>query len=513
METKSWARAIRKSFDGTRSRRVLWLYGLAAFTSITMFVAFWFTNVFQNAILSNLELRNGTPAFLLWQRPPVDLLLRVYIFNYTNLEELESGNASKLRVEQVGPFVYRERLSRVNAQLHDNGTVTYQEKRSFEWVFGESEDRTVIVPNVLLVSMLAFSRNLPYLVQLGLTMVLSSLRSKLFLELPVGEFLWGYEDELFRMIKPYTSFKVNVPNDKFGLLAFRNGVNEDRITMRTGVDDLENIGLIERVNGARNRNVWGDEECDKVYGTDGSMFPPRWIEQPSNATLYVYAKDVCRRIPFRYRSRDYSNGIPTYRFQIPSNFFTTTPDENTCFCPKESNDPASRRCPPSGMFNVSLCRYGSPLLVSFPHFYSADESLFQEIDGLTPKREHCESYIDLHQRLGLTVAARLKLQLNLELRKAVGVPFANHLQDGTILPLIWTDSEVDQLPESVQRMLYRSHYLVNAIEAGFRWCSLIGVILFFGGLVAALKKDESLEEKPEPSRDQPKLLREDVAAT
>ncbi|XP_076643032.1 scavenger receptor class B member 1 [Halictus rubicundus] len=512
METKGWARAIRKRFDGTRSRRVLWLYGVAAFTSITMFVAFWFTNVFQNAILSNLELRNGTPAFRMWQRPPAGVLFHIYVFNYTNLDEFENGNASKLRVEQVGPFVYRESLSRVNVQLHDNGTVTYQEKRSFKWVSGEREDQTVVVPNVLLVSMMAFSRNLPYMAQMFLTVLLSSLRSELFLELPVGEYLWGYEDELFRMIKPYSSLKVNIPFDKFGILAFRNGVNEDRITMRTGVDDIENIGLIEQVNGMRYRKVWGDEECDRVYGTDGSMFPPHWVERPDNATVDVYATDVCRRIPFEFERREYSNGIPTYRFQIPSNFFTTTPDENSCFCPKESNDNASRRCPPAGMFNVSTCRFGSPLLVSFPHFYAADKSLFDEIDGLTPTREHRESYIDLHQRLGLTVAARLKLQLNLEVRKAVGVPFANHLKDGTILPLIWTDSVIEDLPEPTQQLLYRSHYLVNAIEAVFQWCSLVGVVLFFGGLVAALKRDEPREEKLESTGDRRKV-RENVTAT
>lgn len=512
METKGWTRAIRKRLDRTRSRRVLWLYGLAAFTSITMFVAFWFTNVFQNAILSNIELRNNTPAFLLWQQPPVGLLLSVYVFNYTNLDEFQSGAASKLQVQQVGPFVYRETLSRVNAVLHDNGTVTYQEKRNFEWVSGESEDQTVIVPNVLLISILAFSRNIPYWMQLMLTVMLSTLRSKLFLELPVGEFLWGYEDELFRMIKPYSSLKVNLPFDKFGLLAFRSGVNEDRITMRTGVDDLENIGLIERVNGVQKIEVWGDEECDKVYGSDGSMFPPHWVEHPNNTTLDVYAKDVCRRIPFHFERREYSNGIPTYRYQISNNFFTTTPDENTCFCPKESDDASSRRCPPPGLFNISACRFDSPLLISFPHFYAADESLFDEIDGLSPKQEHCESYIDLHQRLGLTVSARLKLQLNLEVRKAVGVPFANHLKDSTILPLIWTDSRIEDLPESVLQLLYRSHYLVNAIEAGFQWCSLVGVVLFFGGLVAAYKKDEPHEEKLESPSDQRKIC-ENVTAT
>ena len=91
-----------------------------------------------------------------------------------------------------------------------------------------------------------------------------------------------------------------------------NGVSADRITMHTGVDSVENLGLIDRVNGVADRKVWGDEKCDKVYGTDGSIFPPQWIQQP-NATLYIYVKDICRSMPFRYERREFAYGIPTLR--------------------------------------------------------------------------------------------------------------------------------------------------------------------------------------------------------
>lgn len=83
--------------------------------------------------------------------------------------------------------------------------------------------------------------------------------------------------------------------------------------MNTGVNDMRNIGLIEQVNGMRDRKVWGDERCDAVYGTDGSMFPPHWIESPRDTELHIYAKDACLQLPFRYERRDYSNGIPTFR--------------------------------------------------------------------------------------------------------------------------------------------------------------------------------------------------------
>lgn len=221
MEKKSIARAIQKSLNGgTRRRRVRWLYGFIALISVTMFILFWYTNVFHDAILSNLELRNGTLSFLFWQKPPVNLEIKIYVFNYTNVREFESGNATKLKVEEVGPFIYRENLSRMNVEIHENGTITYQEKKTYEWISGKSENEKVIVPNVMLMSTLAFSRNFSYLFQIGLTMFLSRIRAEPFLELSVGQYLWGYEDELYEMAKQFSSLRSVFILDKFGLLAF-----------------------------------------------------------------------------------------------------------------------------------------------------------------------------------------------------------------------------------------------------------------------------------------------------
>ncbi|XP_053971469.1 scavenger receptor class B member 1-like [Hylaeus volcanicus] len=499
---KMLARAIRNGFDGAKRRRVRWSYGLVALTSIVVFVVFWFTNVFRNTILSNLELRNGTTSFLLWQRPPVGLTFNVYVFNYTNLREFERGNASKLRVQEVGPFTYRENLNRVNVELHENGTVTYQEKRSYRWVSGESENATVIVPNVLLMSTLAYSRNLPLPMQLLLTMILSSVSTKPFLKLTVGEYLWGYEDKLFQMAKPFASLKRDLPFDKFGILAFRNAVNEDRITIHTGVGDLGKIGLIERLNGEKVRKIWGNESCDRVYGTDGSMFPPQWIERPES-DVYIYAKDVCRAMPLRYEGRHISSGIPSLRYKVPSDVFTSTRDENSCFCPKESDDSTTGKCPPLGTFNVSACNFGAPFILSFPHFHSGDKSLFERIDGLTPREEHRESFIDVHPILAVTIATRMKFQVNLEVRKATGVPFAGNLKDGSILPLVWIDSGIEELPEAMQEVFYRGHYVVSGVEAGLQWCSLVCAILSCAAFFATFKKNEETNAGHDPESTKP----------
>lgn len=92
----------------------------------------------------------------------------------------------------------------------------------------------------------------------------------------------------------------------------KDGLNPDRITVHTGNDDLHNLGMIQRINGLENHKIWDDEKCDRIYGTDGSIFPPHWIQR-ENSTIYVYAKDFCRQLPFRYQGRGSSNGIPTLR--------------------------------------------------------------------------------------------------------------------------------------------------------------------------------------------------------
>jgi hypothetical protein len=48
----------------------------------------------------------GGETFELWRKPPVDLYLRVWLFNVTNKEEFLAGK-EKLRVQETGPYVYK----------------------------------------------------------------------------------------------------------------------------------------------------------------------------------------------------------------------------------------------------------------------------------------------------------------------------------------------------------------------------------------------------------------------
>lgn len=54
-----------------------------------------------------LKFEEGGEIYNLWAKPPVDLYVRVYLFNVTNKEAFMSGADHKLQVEEVGPYVYK----------------------------------------------------------------------------------------------------------------------------------------------------------------------------------------------------------------------------------------------------------------------------------------------------------------------------------------------------------------------------------------------------------------------
>lgn len=53
-----------------------------------------------------LQLAPNSLIFDLWKKPPMDVFLKVYIFNITNTEEFLQGGV-RLKVEEIGPYVYQ----------------------------------------------------------------------------------------------------------------------------------------------------------------------------------------------------------------------------------------------------------------------------------------------------------------------------------------------------------------------------------------------------------------------
>ena len=70
-------------------------------------------------INSQLVVSPDSDIFSLWRHPPVNPEMKIYLFNLTNLEAWLNGSDAKLRVEEVGPWVYRDTWMKKNITFHE----------------------------------------------------------------------------------------------------------------------------------------------------------------------------------------------------------------------------------------------------------------------------------------------------------------------------------------------------------------------------------------------------------
>lgn len=76
----------------------------------------------------------------------------------------------------------------------------------------------------------------------------------------------------------------------------KNGTAADNVTVFTGAEDITKFGLINRFNGKSQLPHWKTDFCNRIDGSDGSIFPPHMNH---NTTLYLYDKDLCRLLPLK----------------------------------------------------------------------------------------------------------------------------------------------------------------------------------------------------------------------
>lgn len=88
------------------------------------------------------------------------------------------------------------------------------------------------------------------------------------------------------------------------------------------------------------------------------------------------------------------------------------------------------------------------------------------------------------------MAGNSRLQINVEVRTAVGVPFLGNLKDGMILPLFWIEVGANGkgIPEKVLEILRSGYFTAISVEMALQWGSLIAMILSLSAMIACLWK-------------------------
>lgn len=251
-------------------------------------------------------------------------------------------------------------------------------------------DDVINTVNLVTLATAGVAENFNPFIQMGVTAALSS--QTIHVTKTARELLFdGYQDGLLTLGNLFGNSVANF--DSVGFFVKRNATDElsGNYKVHTGIGDIFQLDQILMYNN-RTEFPFYEGECKKLKGSAGEFFPPR---HPINESLYLFTPDMCRSLAYDYEKDIIHHDIRGHRFAAGLRNIDngTLYPENLCYLSTM----------PSGVMNISVCNYGQPMFISYPHFYLADSSYLEAIEGLKPNKENHQSYMTLEPKIGVTL--------------------------------------------------------------------------------------------------------------
>lgn len=455
------------------------LFGIGGVLLIVgvIMASFW-PYVFNNVLKSELSLTKGSKTFDMWVETPMPMYIDIYFFNWTNSHDVNA----KPDLEQVGPFVFREQRTKVNIGWNNNGTITYQQSR--KWIYHPELSNGSLSDNITNLNVIAVTvgslvrhLNLPTKYLLN---ALLKMDENLIVTKNVSQLLFeGYSDPVLNIMEILKNNSIKVPDilDKFGWFYKRNmsETADGVFNMYTGVNDINKLGDAFAWN-YRNTEPFYTGSCSEVKGSLGELWSPHSAQKES---INLYASDICGVIPLASSGILSLYGLSGTIFSGGENVFDngTLHPENSCYCVNKSD------CPAFGLRDVSSCRGGAPVFISFPHFYLADRKYLDAVVGLNPNPQEHSFSITLEEKTGIPMQVKARLQINLLTEKIPKMSFFKVPR--TYMPMIWF-SQHTEMTEEIARDLRPLSLLASYGVWILGGIATVGFILLLTGLFLKL---------------------------
>nr|XP_016927599.1 lysosome membrane protein 2 isoform X2 [Drosophila suzukii]XP_016927600.1 lysosome membrane protein 2 isoform X2 [Drosophila suzukii] len=461
---------------------------------VTGFFVMWFTEYYNNTMLENLILAENSDTAKSWLNPDpkFDTLLKAHIFHYPNIDDYLAGRADKIKVVDVGPLTYQEHTVKDEVSFNKNFTVSFRDRKSYKFLPEKSaigEHEVVRVPNVPLISAAGPVKRMKVVERIPVSLLINQFKEPLFKNLTVFDYLWGYEDSIIKLKS------LGKGRRRFGLLMSRNGTSVDSVQLNTGEDDITKFSVITQFNGMPQLDYWEGEECNRIDGSEPSMFSPHLLQDRS--TVNVFLQVLCRKVPLNFEKEvTIYNDIDVLRYRTPMDVFAHPKNNsaNACYCHN------TELCLPSGVINATKCYGDAPIFPSFPHFFTGDPKLYEDFEGIEPDAAVHQTYADIHPRFGFPISGASRVQINIMLDKTpILRNQGRRLKNATILPLMWIEITSGDFSEEVLHTLYISTFGLNAIQQTLKYGTLLISVTSFSLIVAGVyylnsRREEQLQE-------------------
>ncbi|XP_055375789.1 protein peste-like [Condylostylus longicornis] len=443
-----------------------------------MMAMFW-ADFFTLLLGKELALRSNGRTYDAWKQPPIPLNLDIYMYNWTNPHEIKNKSV-KPRFQELGPYRFIDKPDKVDIVFHpENSTVSYRRKNDFyfdaEGSKGSLNDQ-ISTLNVVALSAGAKGKWWSSLLRTTISIGLNAFSQPISVQKTADELLFtGYEDDMIDVAREMPLFgdDVEVPFDRFGWFYTRNGSADlmGHFNVYTGEEDIGNVGQMYTWNYKTHSGFFPDQ-CGMINGSGGEFYPPKL---KIGGSISLFTPDMCRSLTLDYVETTTVYGIEGYKYSggLRSVDNGTQYPENRCFCggTKDST------CVPSGVMNISSCRFGTPVFMSYPHFFNADPFYINQVEGITPPDpEKHEFYIILEPTTGVALEVAARFQLNILIEEFPGISLYRGVRK-SYLPLLWFEQKV-KIPEEVAHEL---KFIPTVVMIGH----IIAGVIFAIGLIMA----------------------------
>ncbi|KAH8272209.1 hypothetical protein KR018_011741, partial [Drosophila ironensis] len=426
-----------------------------------------------------LIMAEGGEIFNLWSQPPVDLYIKIYLFNITNAEAFLAGREN-LKVEQIGPYVYKEIMTHENITFNENNTMSSTPSHPLVWQEhlseGRREDDPVVMLNIAMLAISHLTAKHPFFVRMALKTLFVSTKSEPIVKTTAKEFMFGYPSALATLGNTFLPNWISF--EKVGLIDRMYDFSTDFETFYTGQSDPSLSGLYATYRGETNLPQWTNDHCSNIeYASDGTKFKSFILH---NETVKFFRKSMCRPIQlYRVGGEKTFGSLKGYSYVFEENAFDNglTNKANKCFCRKGE-------CQPVGLIDVTDCYYGFPISLSFPHFMNGDERLQKNITGLNPESSKHSSEFVIQPESGLPLSLSVKLQINMHFKDLYNYPAVSRFSHLTA-PMLWFEIMMPKLPESLDS---RFNFYLNLLPWVNPLCFWSALLLGTGFLVYAITK-------------------------
>ncbi|XP_059057666.1 scavenger receptor class B member 1-like [Achroia grisella] len=435
----------RRKGQVARQPKCLFLLLMLGFFALGTGCFIFFAHPYDFFFNQKVVFQDGGEILEMWRTPEVELFCRVFLFNVTNAEEYMAGIDKKIKVKEVGPYVYKEGFEHNITRFNDNGTMSVTPLHPLTWVAemseGHKETDILYLPHIALLSIANVVAPKGFLTRLGLNNIITLTNSQPLVKMTAREFMMGYESRLMTLGSTFLPGWISF--DKLGLIDRMYDFDGDFETVYTGETDIRFAGLIDTYRGSTDLPQWQGKHCSNVQNASDATKFMGGVGR--NDSILFFRKSMCRSALLIPVEEGVRNGLDAYMYTFPENMLDNGKyiEENKCYCRKG-------KCLPAGLIDVTDCYYGFPIALSYPHFYQGDNILFSKVEGLTPNEKDHKTRFWIEPKSGLPLDVSSKMQINLALGDISSINNVERFSN-MYLPMLWFDIRMYTLTPSLEQ--------------------------------------------------------------